>query len=411
MKIEYFIVMFFAAFLAPTNYNFIRQSYIPSFISPSFLFCVAIFLGISIKVFCNEGWLPCIPQRLLILYASLIVLMLISLIFTPNLEYGLSKVSDFVTVTAFACFSPFFLFRDEHNIKCFLRTFIMMGLLLVAFLFISAPYSYSYEFQTQFGSNYLLIQHISGIAGLIILYYYLSRTDSIRHILCLVFIFTLTTGAMLYVGGKGPVLTFFITTVFMAMTSIKLRHPLRVTFNRSLVAFPFLVIGIGLFALTFFMLTQDFSALIWRIGFVLSGEHYSQIERLENIKVALDLLTQSPFFGVGLGGFSVFSFEIEGIERFKYPHNILLEILSELGLTGFISFSLILFFAFRHLLRLQGQYKDSSFPNVFVSIFIFTLLNSLSSQDINNRALFAFIGASFAIEQVLRKKKILTLSA
>ncbi len=404
---EQLLVPLYAVFLAPTKYNFIRQTYMPSFISPSLFLCFTILLGVFVKVLFIGGRLPVIPKRLWIPYVSMLVLMMLSLFYTPNFEYGLKKVFEFMFTTTVACFIPFFLFRNLLIISRFLGTILLIGIVFVVVILIANPYSTSFEFKTKIGSNYLLIQHMSGMAGLIILYYYVMRAKSVRYTIWLFSLFVTIMGVILYVGGKGPVLAFVVTTFFMSIKSVKVtkRISLLLHSKRQLL-FPILVIVTGSAVLTFFMFTQDFSALIWRIGFIFSGEHYSQVERLENARIALTLFQQNPFFGVGIGGFSAHSFVLEGVERFRYPHNIIIEVLSELGLVGFLLFSFIITFSFRHLLSIQKKYLNSHFPTVFIALFLFTFLNAMTSQDITNPALFSFIGISFALKIAVNNEEL-----
>ncbi|MFX0197390.1 MAG: O-antigen ligase family protein [Candidatus Hodarchaeota archaeon] len=380
------------------------------------------------RIFHNRESLSAIPKRLVVFYVGLVSLMLLSLSFTPSLEYGLSKASEFTTITTLACFAPFFLFRSPKDVSAFLHTVIIMGIFLVAFMFLSRPYSHSIHFHTKLGSNYLAIQHISGMAGLIILYHFLMKKQNISQIIWWLLLLIALVCGIMYAGGKGPVLAFFLTVIFMAFVSIKFIAPFNIVLlNKRMLIFPFLVGIIGAFGLIFLTLTQDIGekvrmelqkessadllrpmggpALTWRIQNLLTSGHYSQVERLENAKIALRLFYNYPLLGVGIGGFSVYSFEIEGVERFKYPHNILLEVLSEMGLAGFSLFFLITFFAFRYLIRLNSLnlYREVYLPKVFLSFLIFTFLNALVSQNIANPTLFAFIGSSYAVEQSLKK--------
>jgi O-antigen ligase len=136
--------------------------------------------------------------------------------------------------------------------------------------------------------------------------------------------------------------------------------------------------------------------------FFFTSGHYSQVERLQNAGIALELFFKRPFLGVGIGGFSSYSFAMEGFEQFNYPHNILLEVLCEMGIFGFLFFFLNVFFGFKHLIRLNKVYSHSCLEKVFLSLFVFTFLNSLTCGHIANPALFAFIGSAFAVGETLR---------
>jgi O-antigen ligase len=203
--------------------------------------------------------------------------------------------------------------------------------------------------------------------------------------------------AMVYPGGKGPVLMLMITVVVMAACHLRPSVGLKSSFSKRIIKYPLVVLALGGGVLAALVFLSDFSALIQRTSFVLTNDHYSNVERVNNISVALNLFFQHPFLGIGIGGFSMHAVHLEGIDSFLYPHNILLELLAELGLVGFLLFSSLLISAVLHLVTLQRKFPQSSLPNVFLGLLVFTFLNALTSQDLTNPALFSFIGFSFVL--------------
>lgn len=397
-------VIVFAIFLIPTKYTALSERlHLPSFLNPvSWLF--AIILTVIIINILKRQKVPRIPKRLLLPYIGLEGLMLLSLTYTPNLIYGVEKCLEFITYTTLACFAPFFLFRRVFVLERFFYTLIAMGIFLAMAVFITNPpyLSSPIKFHTVFGTNYLAIQQIVGMGALVILYYSLFKNRSRKQVSRLILLLIMLIGALFYAGGKGSVLTFFITIIFMSIASIKFENKFKkILINKRILIFSFLVIFAG-GLLSFSKIGRIF---LIRTKFLLSSGSYAQVERLENAKIALELAYCHPLSGVGVGGFSDFSIQMKGIERFKYPHNIILEIISELGLIGFIFFVLIIAFAFKQFLYLQSKYRHSELyplPNVILSLFIFSFLNSLASGDINSHLLFAWIGSAYAIEPILK---------
>jgi O-antigen ligase len=130
--------------------------------------------------------------------------------------------------------------------------------------------------------------------------------------------------------------------------------------------------------------------------FFLEG-NYNLAERVDNIGVAVDLFLERPLFAQALG-VAAHAVDIEEAEeRMRYPHNILLEVLSELGIIGFLLISWLLYSSYRCFRKLQNRYENSPVPIALFACFIFTFLNSLTSQYIANPALFAFIGAPYGL--------------
>ena len=107
--------------------------------------------------------------------------------------------------------------------------------------------------------------------------------------------------------------------------------------------------------------------------------------RVENFDVAWRMFEERPIAGYGIGSFPVY---YNGNDETMYPHNILLEVASELGILG-LSLLLILFaVSLRNILRSKSTYKT-----VIQAGSMFLFLNSLVSGDLgDNRILFTFLG-------------------
>jgi len=191
----------------------------------------------------------------------------------------------------------------------------------------------------------------------------------------------------------------------MLILSIKFKER-KLLLNRKYLAYFILIIAIG-----GALMLMPGLVVLKRSGIVVSESYsedyyqYYQAERLRNAEVALKLFYEHPIIGVGIGGFSIFSEKIKReMGRFKYPHNIILEIASELGFIGLILFITMLVFAISKLFYLRKKYKCSKLcvlPDLLISLIIFSFLASLTSGDINNIALFAWIGTSYNIEKFL----------
>ena len=109
---------------------------------------------------------------------------------------------------------------------------------------------------------------------------------------------------------------------------------------------------------------------------------------------ATDLIRQHPLFGVGTGGFAAF----QPIE--KYPHNILLEVGSELGLVGLILLIAVVVSGFASLAwvwktrdeRLRGQ------VSLVAALLVMALVNAGFSGDVTaNSDIWLLVGLATGI--------------
>lgn len=115
-------------------------------------------------------------------------------------------------------------------------------------------------------------------------------------------------------------------------------------------------------------------------GYIESGGVSVPFQRLNYWYNAIQYWSRSPFFGTGTGSFSSFyhgGYEIPGTQ----PHNIILEILCELGLVGLALFIILLGVALRSakLQRLRGD------PLLLASFLLFVGLfgaRAMTSTDL-----------------------------
>ena len=399
----------FSLFLIPTKFASLTQKLnIPSFVSPPNVLFAFISCLILIHVLMNEKFIS-IPKWLFIAYTGFILLMVTSIHYSSNPEYGLIKTIEFLTYSSLACFAPFFLFRDLISFERFLKTFIVLGIILSVFIFISSPYSFQFyssntsypEFQTTIGSNYLALQYLVGISILIMLYYFLFKKNISKKItLLFIALIGLSSVAMLYSPGKNPIISLFLTVVIMTLASLK------IDYQKILIKRKILNYAVFIFVMGSLLLSTVGWMFVLRLQAVLTPGYYGQVERVENTKIAIDLFLSHPILGAGIGSFSDYAAEFEDIERMKYPHNLPLEIASELGSIGLLLFTLILTYAFKQLIYLTKKYRATEYhhlPNAVMAFLVFTFLTSLTGGNINNSLLFVWIGTAFIIEPVIKK--------
>jgi O-antigen ligase len=181
-------------------------------------------------------------------------------------------------------------------------------------------------------------------------------------------------------GGRGSLLsflmTFFVITFFM---KVKLWKRI------------FLLIFVS--ALIIFLFYRIPESTLYFYKALLDPEEYvskpvsSIHSRILLYKGAFKDFLEHPFIGVGLGNSS------GGI---GFPHNILLEILAELGLLGFMLFLPMLYLTVKTIIRFIREEKDNSLKflmRLASILFIYSFSHAMFSGFIPNQTrLFASIG-------------------
>src|SRR4030066_74592 len=319
-----------------------RLEFLPQFLDLTVLFGLLSVAGIFYALIKKGESLSFPPKNIFLTYGLLVFMGLISLTYTSAPTYGTEKFLRFVTITSLAFLSPFTLFKTAESIK---RFFVIFPLLF-------------------------------GI--------YIS-------------------------GGRAPALalsiTLVVTMVLVFLASFGRQHRA----SQALVKRDFKIIGsilliifLGVSLLAYF--SDYFSTFIHRTILLIERSEESSPERVDMYTQALRTFLSFPYFlsGTGIGGFIV-SYAGFDDKRGIYPHNIFLEMASELGVLGLFAIFLLIFWSLKDGFSLFKRNQDSNSTYLsltLLALFIFLLLNSLVSGDINdNRILFA----SMALIQVGKK--------
>lgn len=104
--------------------------------------------------------------------------------------------------------------------------------------------------------------------------------------------------------------------------------------------------------------------------------------RIASYKIAWEMFTESPLIGKGLGSFNGYK-NLEWTTIQKYPHNIILEILSEMGIIGMLVFIVLYIFIVRSLCTNHYQILTTHF---LLLTFFFSLFLAMFSKDISTQS-------------------------
>jgi O-antigen ligase len=186
-----------------------------------------------------------------------------------------------------------------------------------------------------------------------------------------------------------PLVAFSIVFLLLTLKGIRLKQGIiYYTKHTKYIFFSLLFVVV---ISSFLVKTEMFSTTFNRLEILFTEENggSSANARLVRYSEAYKMFQDSPFFGKGIGSFPV---SFSSIDARDYPHNIFLELLSELGLLGLILFLFLLTVSIGRLIKVS---KRDSINKMYLGLlagFLFSFLNALVSGDINdNRILFTFI--------------------
>ena len=229
--------------------------------------------------------------------------------------------------------------------------------------------------------------------GFIILFFMNKGKINKKNLLLMLFFLFLSLAA----GSRGPILSLLIT--FFAYFVFNFQKIfVRVFFYSSLILSIAFLSGINSSQLDF-----------GKIERLVTKDSKSQNARAVFALRSFDLITYYPF-GVGLGNWQVYINKVKPTHLLKheYPHNLVLEIFTELGIFSGLLFLFllvyILFYNYKKMyLYMNNEY--SFYPLLFY-LQLYLVFNSFFSGSLNDSRLLFVIMALSLIELPLTLKKI-----
>ena len=338
----------------------------------------------------------------ILLFCFFTLLIFISLFHTPNFGSGLYKALNFAVIGGWSFLAPLFIISNLTSLERFLHSYLILGLItgLETFRVHFGNLS-SFSQDLIFGSDYLAVGRVLGYCICIVISaIILNERKTIDLLLSLVLLFIFVTALML-TGGRGPLVAILVASflIIIKQTNLNYRKGV-IKYNKKAV--------IGLFTLfasvIYFFLSDNliFNQLKIRLSHFSDANGGDSVSgRLSRFDVAFEMIKSKPIFGSGIDSFSYFTGAPE-----NYPHNIFLEIFSELGIIGLMSFillisSALLKFPYKSL-TLKSKYQNISW-SIF-AMFIFSLINANISGNIQgNRITFALCAILVAFSDIYKR--------
>ncbi len=318
----------------------------------------------------------------------LIILFLsaLSLLYTSSYAYCYKKILQFVLTVAAFYYPQIVLMPADYSLFTnYVKGFLLVAAGTLLFFFINFGFTFlpliilATDGTTSI-PNYLVLS-----AFLVISLLYLINKNSLFDVsLKLVAAFLL-----FQLGGRGPII-ILVTILFLDYMILNFRMKRLLLFISGLL----ILISVMIY------LDVDVSnnRSLNRFQRLNSGNDKSLNERIRLINASFNIIEDNTWLGTGIGSYGQ---EAKGIDFKAYPHNLFLEVASEIGFTGLLFTLLFLisviwaslkyFFMRKHLFV---KYKGA----VYVAFFLF-LENLKSNSFFENKLLFGTIGVLLLLSQ------------
>ena len=382
---------------------------LPQFFDLTVFFQLLTAVGITYRIIKRQLKIV-VPQiEIFIPYLVLLILSTVSLFYTTAPIYGTDKFLKLLIFTSFAFFLPSILFQNEKHFQNYFWVFIILSLFIFFYLLSSKGLNsseYGYVATKTLGSKHIAIGRNFGQTIIFLIFFFLLIHKNIIQRLLILFLSGISLFGLLSTGGRGPTSALVISTLFIIFTIYFKRNFFKSILKSELKIRNSIIILIMLSICITYYTSDFFSSTFNRIQSMDSIELLKSEYRWDLYNSAIRAMKDkyTILTGLGIGGFSMYYSPYTEMKEI-YPHNILLEIGSELGIFCLIAFIIILFQTFKF--AFSNTFKSKMDVHFFISItllasFIFMLVNSMFSGDINdNRNLFVIIGMIFSFNKMI----------
>lgn len=280
---------------------------------------------------------------------------------------------------------PLIIFNEEDYFPFFTKAFnilLIIGFIILTYLFFTGKFE-------------LLIARTEGskvpnylkVAGYLAVGFFMNINNNkmmgiVMKIAAIIF--------MLMLGARGPLIFMVILLLYyyFGQRRYKLFTPKNLFF---------MIVLVVLAALSYIFLYDILERTLMRFSGFNEGDK-STLERVNDLFQSYEVISNNLIFGVGNGGYGQVA---AGLDELYYPHNLFLEIWSELGLIGL----LIFIFTLIKQWKIMSYVRKLPYGRELFLAFMFTLLEFMVSGSVSDfRVLFVWMGTMTAYYNVRAKQ-------
>jgi O-antigen ligase len=321
------------------------------------------------------------------LYLAFIGIMLLSLTYTADYSAGLDKVGRFIVFSGAVIVMPFLVLRTRDSLTRFFLTLVAGGLIVSFDSFGSLG---GKERLVSSGGDTIQLGHDAATAIIVIWYLLLPGKRLVKRAILYALVLALAV-AMLGSGSRGPVVGLGCCLAL----SFVLHKRLGIQGKSMLLDLGAVTLA-GLMVIPFVGIPQSSFDYLARLGD--PNMHHMLGPREALMDLAWHLTLAHPLRGVGIGGYPVL---FRGIGA--WPHNMFLEISSELGVFAVVLFVMLLWVGFREALR-EVMDRDPQYGPLAAMVFAFFVLqviDIINTGSLNdNRAMWLAIALPFVLKNM-----------
>lgn len=332
------------------------------------------------------------------IYIFFIIFLYLSTFYSLDKEYGKEKLYSFISISFPILLFTFMIIKDRNSYKKLLEAIsnlaIVTGIITLYCIFketgeFSARIGTTEASQIKFLGVNLSVAIWFGrrmvlgfIASVVLLFVEKDNWKSESLKIILLFLFSILS------ISRGPILSLGIIVLLIIFNKRK-----KIFKQKNLIII-LMILFISLIGLFFGKIEESFIRI-----FEYNDRNTSS--RLDALQIAIDSFINSPILGLGLGGYNKIN------PQLKYPHNIVIEFIVELGFIISIIIGgviLILFINYYRYFIFKVQRNEIFLFTLYT--FLFSFINGLVSGNLASNEYIFFSMVLFYISKEILKKEI-----
>ena len=336
--------------------------------------------------------------REMFLYIPFVFVMLVSVIYTPLPYAGIEKTARFVLLTGLAIIAPIFILSTPGSMSRFLRAIATIYFMLAL------------ESLSALGSTETLNDERLIAAGGLTIELGVAAATAIIIIIFLILPNLQGRGTSPHYYWKKAGLYCALTILILALlgsgarsatlaASVCLLLNILFWFRRAISDYFVLAVAV---IISFFFVKLPENSFDYLATLIHSDTSSLLNWRGHLMHRGIDLTVEYPLTGVGIGGFPYYGNGFTPAPWFLYnwPHNVVLEISSEMGLVNALIACLLIFAAFKETARqlLDKAFEHKNLSRTVLGLLILGFITFMNTGDINdNRSMWLYMTLPFVI--------------
>lgn len=314
---------------------------------------------------------------MMVLWAILVVIYMFSFFYTPSISYAEYKLFEIVIIIPFIIILTVVLVENEKKMNNILLYLVALGILF-AFgslkdFFLNKGIVKSLS---SFDVNYLAYSRQTFIAFVLLLFYFDKKEGISKKVSFIIRLLAFLCAISTFFSGARSTTVLVFVICFYWIFNLSKNNIMKTIFLT--------VFFLGL--IFFFYRSGDFDYFIYKMDLSLLTN--DEVGRFYYLKVGVELFSKKMLLGNGVGSFPIM---YSGKDVIDYPHNIIIEILDEVGIVGMIIFLIFctysIFFWKKRIYCGHIKMKNIFFP------FLLYIIMMIAVSSVGSARLIYFIFA------------------